>query len=263
MSTTVVVNGNTYVEPDDFDNYGYRVKWFELIGDMLTVVGDANDTLVEAQEAITTVESAVAGTGTNSTSTTSLAVSVGSKSFTVQTGKSYVAGMGVKIARTSAPLTTYMTGTITSYNAGTGAMVVDIDTVVGSGTYTDWSISFVSDLNGVITLKSGGEIAGSISNGDYVIGYINSTVTLTEASLACGVGTATVTMYLSPNRTSASGTAITGGAFSVSTTVDKNTLTGNNTVAEDTPRYLVAVVASASSLANLVYEASYTKGVDA
>lgn len=105
------------------------------------------------------------------------------------------------------------------------------------------------------------QIGGAITDGDYVIGMINKTVTLTEASILAGAGTGTVALYLSPDRTSASGTAITGGSFSASTAVDTNTLTGNNTVAAATPRYLVAAVSSASSLENVAVEMTYSKAI--
>ena len=81
---------------------------------------------------------------TNSTSTTSLLIEVASKSLTVQTSKSYVGGQAVTIARTS-DATKWMRGEVTSYNSGTGALVVNVRTMstVG-GTFTDWTISQAS-----------------------------------------------------------------------------------------------------------------------
>ena len=77
---------------------------------------------------------------TTATSVTSLAIGTGSKSLTVDTGKSYQPGMSVKIARTSSP-SNWMHGDVTSYNSGTGALVVNVTTILGSGTYTDWTIT--------------------------------------------------------------------------------------------------------------------------
>jgi hypothetical protein len=48
--------------------------------------------------------------------------------------------MFILIARTSAP-ENYMAGQVTSYNSETGALAVFINSVGGSGTYTDWTIS--------------------------------------------------------------------------------------------------------------------------
>lgn len=91
-----------------------------------------------------------------STSTTSLAIGTGSKSLTVQTGLNFVAGYPVRIADTATP-TNYMDGIITSYNSGTGALVVNVSTVGGSGTIASWN---------VLVLPGGGNFA-SLSNNKY------------------------------------------------------------------------------------------------
>ena len=79
--------------------------------------------------------------GTSGTSTTSLAIGAGAQNFTTQTGKAWAVGQPAIIARTSAPDTTRMSGFISAYNSGTGAMSVTVDTVLGTGTYSDWTIS--------------------------------------------------------------------------------------------------------------------------
>ena len=79
--------------------------------------------------------------GTSGTSTTSLTIGAGTQTFTTQTGKAWAVGQPVTLARTSAPDTTRMSGFISAYNSGTGAMSVTVDTVLGTGTYTDWTIS--------------------------------------------------------------------------------------------------------------------------
>jgi hypothetical protein len=75
-----------------------------------------------------------------------MTVGTGDQSFTTQTGKSWVVGQPVVIARTSAPTTTQMSGAIKSYNSGTGATVVTVATgyALGSGTFTDWTISLTA-----------------------------------------------------------------------------------------------------------------------
>lgn len=110
--------------------------------------------------------------------------------------------------------------------------------------------------------KGSAIIPGVVSNGDYLVGMINSNTTVTEVSGIAPTGTATVTIYLSTDKTSASGTAITGGALSVSTSVDRNALTANNTTVQDTTRYVIAAVSSASSVEDICLEFSYTKKVD-
>jgi hypothetical protein len=78
---------------------------------------------------------------TTATSVTSLAIGTGSKSLTVDVSKSYQPGMSVKIARTASP-SNWMHGDVTSYDSGTGALVVNVTVTYGSGTYTDWTITF-------------------------------------------------------------------------------------------------------------------------
>ena len=74
------------------------------------------------------------------TSSSSIDVSTGSKSFTTQAGLGLSLGMVVKIERTITPKTTNMTGEITAYDSGTGAMTVSVYSVTGSGTLTGWTI---------------------------------------------------------------------------------------------------------------------------
>jgi len=105
--------------------------------------------------------------------------------------------------------------------------------------------------NTPVTYPQNGSLAGKIIEGDYVIGYIDYDSTLSGGSYDPDEGSATIELYLSANKTSASGVAVTGGSFSVSAgTPDSNTFTGNNTVASGSPRYVVAKVTSATTLKN-------------
>ncbi|HRE52221.1 MAG TPA: hypothetical protein PK339_12415 [Flavitalea sp.] len=100
---------------DDFFVEGQRGLYTELIGGQLWGEVDAR-----------------------SASTTSHTLSTGSKTFTVSTGNVFAAAKPVTVKYDDA---NYMTGTVTSYNSGTGALVVSINSVVGSGTYTSWAIT--------------------------------------------------------------------------------------------------------------------------
>jgi|GEM_PF-2376089 len=75
---------------------------------------------------------------TNATSVTSVAIGTGSKSFTTQLNLGYQVGQTLRIANTSA---NFMTGEVTSYNTGTGALVVNVTSITGTGTFTSWFIS--------------------------------------------------------------------------------------------------------------------------
>lgn len=97
----------------------------------------------------------------SATSATSLTVGIGSKSLTIEAGKSFAVGQPVVIANTASP-TNYMTGQVTSYNSGTGALVVNATAIGGSGTVAAWTISVASIVAGggvspdsIVVLTSG------------------------------------------------------------------------------------------------------------
>jgi len=95
----------------------------------------------QANNAEASAASALNAPGTNATSTTSTLVGTGSKTITIQTGKAYSVGQSVVIARTSDPAGTRMGGVITAHNSGTGSITVLVSVAVGSGTFTDWTLS--------------------------------------------------------------------------------------------------------------------------
>ena len=138
--TSIVINGNAYSDdgstPQDMQHYGYLTHLLPMIGDTATVAGQvASDAAQAAIDAATASNGALALRGT---STTSLAVSAGTKTLTTQTGKQFTAGNYVTISRTSAP-TTLMHGVVTSYSGST--LIVEAATIAGSGTFTDWTIA--------------------------------------------------------------------------------------------------------------------------
>ena len=93
-----------------------------------------------AASAASAAASAAAFAGT---STTSLLIALGSKTFTTQLTEAYTAGVWVT-ATSAANLANYMFGQVTSYNTGTGVLVVDVQVIGGSGTYADWNVSISS-----------------------------------------------------------------------------------------------------------------------
>ena len=83
----------------------------------------------------------LAGDKYSTTSANTLSIGTGTQSFTVGTGLSYTIAQDVII---SYDINNHMIGMISSYNSGTGAMVVEVATIVGSGSYSLWSVN----LNG-------------------------------------------------------------------------------------------------------------------
>jgi hypothetical protein len=72
------------------------------------------------------------------TSSSSLTVGTGSKSLTVDVGLAYTVGQTVVVAFDSS---NSMTGSVTSYDSVTGALVVNSTSFIGSGTYTSWAVN--------------------------------------------------------------------------------------------------------------------------
>ena len=121
-----------------------------LITDPSTFAVRAQDWVVwQADELypFITETSAILALSTTTTSVTSNTVGTGSKSFTVETGKGFAAGQSLSIAYTTTP-TNRMFAVVTSYNSGTGALVVNVQAIEGSGTFAAWSIALA--FNGVI-----------------------------------------------------------------------------------------------------------------
>ena len=91
-------------------------------------------------------------------STTSLTIGNGTKSLTVGTGLSYTTTQNVTI---SFDASNHMHGEVLTYNTGTGAMTVDVNHHIGSGTYSAW----VVNVGGVtpVTSTAWGDIIGTLS----------------------------------------------------------------------------------------------------
>lgn len=123
--------------------------------------------LASQTAAAASAASALGAPGTNATSTTSTATGTGSKTITIQTGKAYSVGQSVIIARTSDPSGVRMGGAITAYNSGTGSLTVNVSIAIGSGTYTDWTVSLGVIANaGIlppIPITSGGSLTATVN----------------------------------------------------------------------------------------------------
>lgn len=83
------------------------------------------------------------------TSTSSLAIGTGAKTFATQTSKEWVVGQ-VVIASSGS---NYMKGQVAAYDAGTGVLDVNVTSVNGSGTFASWIIGL--SYEGLSLAKSG------------------------------------------------------------------------------------------------------------
>lgn len=98
---------------------------------------------------------------TNGTSVSSVLIGTGAKTFTTQLNLGYLVGMALRIANSSA---NYMTGDVTSYAVGTGVLVMNITSVVGSGTLASWTITMAAvgaNAAGSVSFTPAGNIAAT------------------------------------------------------------------------------------------------------
>ena len=104
-------------------------------------------------------ESFIPGDRYLTTSTTSNTISNGTKTFTVDTGLSYTTQQDLTIA---ADPSNHMHGRVTSYDSGSGVLVVDITNHTGSGTHVSWTVN----VGGTVPLASvaWGDITGTIGS---------------------------------------------------------------------------------------------------
>jgi hypothetical protein len=113
-----------------FHYYGSGIQTYSMLFD--DIARDFDSKVV--------FDSAISGIAT---SITLLTINTGTQSLVVETGLVLFAGQAVTIAYDSAHK---MQGTITSYNPINGVLIVNINSVTGSGTYSNWGVSFVSDM---------------------------------------------------------------------------------------------------------------------
>lgn len=120
-----------------------------LLGALPTFVTEINTVIGE-------IPAVVNGIDYTGTSTTSVAIGTGSKSFTTQTGKNFYIGMPVRASNTTTPAN-YMDGQVTAYDSGTGALTINVTTVGGSGTLAAWTIGIIPASGGLFATLTGSE----------------------------------------------------------------------------------------------------------
>lgn len=124
MGFPATVNGNTW-NLSDFEEGGYHEKLGKFLYDC---IADFRQLFF-------------------GTSSSSVSVSVGSKSLTASTGKSWVPGMRLRLVyRDSSkdvpiPSTATLAGVVIAYDSNTGAMTLQVRASYGSGSYSSWYIA--------------------------------------------------------------------------------------------------------------------------
>jgi len=128
----------------------------EVNANKVSADADAATATSKAAAAAASAASAASAPGTSATSVTSLTIGTGSKTLTIDTGKSLVVGMSVKVAYTTTP-TNWMFGDVTAYNSGSGSLTVNVTLTNGSGTQSAWTVSLSGPTGGTATGTNTGD----------------------------------------------------------------------------------------------------------
>lgn len=119
-----------------------------------TATTQADTATTQAGIATAQAASALNAPGTNATSTSSVLIGTGSKTFAIQTGKLFSLGQPVLVAGAANPAN-QMVGQITAHDSGAGSLTVNVAAIGGSGTYADWVISLTALNPGTSVIWTG------------------------------------------------------------------------------------------------------------
>jgi len=185
-------------------------------------------------------------------STTSNTIGNGAKTFTVGTGLAYSPTQDITIVFDAAH---HMHAAVTSYNSATGALVVDVNSHTGSGTYAVWTVN-VGGI-GAGAIPSGGttgQVLAKVSSNDYDDAWVTPTVAVGGIT---GLG-ANVATALAINIGTAGSPVVNGGALGTPSSGTVTNLTGtasiniNGTVGATTASTGAFTTIDASGLIRLV-----------
>jgi len=168
MTTSVIIDGETWVVPDDFRSKRYAANWEAF----WTAVCRQQDTLL----------------GFGALSASSVTVGSGSKTFTLAgAARRFAAGSIVRADRVGAA-ETFMVGEVVSHEGATLTLAVPEGFTGGAGTHADWLLRHASSgLNTPLPVAQGGTgRAALIAEVSNLLGAANAAAMRT----ALGVGQA-------------------------------------------------------------------------
>ena len=150
--TEFTLNGVTY-DTEDFEEYDYSQsivagtgqtlpRWTAALVDGVAECSAHKNTASAAATTATDASTQAATFLRSGTSATSFALATGSKTFTLAADRQFAVNDWILVSRTS-DATKWAFGQIT---AKTGTSVtVRVDTINGSGTFTDWTLAISRD----------------------------------------------------------------------------------------------------------------------
>lgn len=144
--TQVTLNGHVYSDDGsaarDMQGGGVRNWLLPMLSDAAVDLSASQSAASSsaAAAAASALSAANAAAGLRATYTGAITLATGSLSITTQTNKQFVQAQHIVIINNAAP-SNFLWGPVTSYNSSTGALVVDIQNVYGSGSLSGWTIS--------------------------------------------------------------------------------------------------------------------------
>lgn len=224
---------NPNTNPVVLDGNGEALIWGS--GAYRQVVTDSLGSLIWDQITIDPGYAVV--TSFSGTSLSSNTIGTGNLTFLTQPGLQFFPG-GILIAASATTPTSYVLGSVVSYNTVTGSLVLNSTQTNGSGTYSSWNIS-ISGVQGppgtvtAVSVTTANGLAGTSSGGSTpqlalsttVTGVLKGNGTAISAATAgtdYSVGTAVLATGIVKNTT---GT----GALSIAIAADFPTLNQNTT----------------------------------
>ena len=123
-----------------------------------------------------------AGPGYLATSSSSVAIGAGSKTFAVGTGLAYAVGARVRVASASNPTSEWVEGSVTAYSGGN--LTVAVDTFSGSATRSSWTVSLAGEPGQ--TGAAGGISASAFVDDENDIASSNTEHTIFSTTIAGG-----------------------------------------------------------------------------
>ena len=97
------------------------------------------------------------------TSTSTVSLTLGSKSLTTQPNLQFTVGSQISLTSV-ADLTKYMSGQVTSYNSTTGALVLNVIAVHGSGSYSNWSLALSGGADAISAIEAANSAAAAATS---------------------------------------------------------------------------------------------------
>jgi len=150
---------------------------------------DLNTMATQYNAASAALNATLAAAGLSGTSTTSMVVGTGAKSWTMNSGLLLLPGANIIISDTAAPTTNFMIGKLSNYDKTSGAATGTMTAYGGSGTKTSWNIQATGDILALAVAA-----VADIRAGTDPTKYIASSFLMAAAAKQTLTDAATVTM---------------------------------------------------------------------